>query len=152
MEDLDENIRRSSGRDRSLLIKQRVAKLSPKTCNLERRSATQGQEALWAREDTRFQKQEEHVKLVQKLEDDAFARSRAQRETMYKLDMDDLNAASARPRKAPSFKLKPRPPGQFQAEEIERQKMALVSSRLCYGAEKIQRRHEDCPARQRHGL
>jgi len=127
MEDLDENIRRSSGRDRSLLIRQRDrANVSENMRTGEEDRQKKAQEQLWAREDERYQKNEQHIKAVEKLEDEGFLRSRRQRDEMFALEREELGTRIKEAKAMHSLQEEMNTAQRkFQAEEIERQKMAL---------------------------
>jgi hypothetical protein len=127
MEDIDENIRRSSGRDRSLLIKQRDRQTLSQNMELgETDRVRTAQETMWKREDERFTKQEEYIKLQQKMEDEAFKRGQSQRETMYKMDKDDLERRTREAKESNALQAEARELQRaFQVGELDRSKAAL---------------------------
>ncbi len=153
MEDSEENIRRSSGRERSLLIRQRDRQTVSQNLEVgETDRQRKSQEDLWKREDDRFKKQEEYIKSTQKLEDEAFKRGQSQREIMYKLDSDDLNRRMKEAKESAALQLEAQTlQRKFQADEIERSKQALgiqaaqAAAQYQYGEDmkKIQRINRD---------
>lgn len=91
MEDINEAIRYSSGRERQRLIRQRD-RLST-SYNLEGEQVDeqrQRQEELWAREDERYEKQTEYAEQLIQLDIDQFNLSKEKRETFYHMDRDNL--------------------------------------------------------------
>ena len=91
MEDLDEQIRRSSGYERAMLIKQRDrATLSN---NLESQQADKQydrQEELWAREDERYKKSTDYNEQMIKLDEERFDQSKQENEQLYQLSRAHL--------------------------------------------------------------
>ena len=91
LEDINEAIRLSSGRERKQLIKQRERMLL--TQNLEGEqieTSRDRQEQLWAREDERHQKQVEYTESLIALDERQFELSRGQREKLYEMDKEAL--------------------------------------------------------------
>jgi len=127
MEDIDENIRRSSGRERSLLIRQKDRMATTQNLELgETDRQRKSQEDMWKREDERYKKQEEYIKLTQKFEDEAFKRGQSQREALYKMDSDDLNRRLEEAKASHILQLEAQQlQRDFQTAEIERSKEAL---------------------------
>jgi hypothetical protein len=89
--DLNEQIRRSSGRDRELLIQKKDREgvaFNMQTSQTDKQNKRQ--EELWAREDERYEKQIEHTETIVKMDEDDFARQIEQRDVLYKMDVDEL--------------------------------------------------------------
>ncbi len=89
MEDLNEAIRFSSGRERKRLVRQRDrAALSQNLEEGQVETQRDRQEQLWAQEDERFQKQKQYMDEMQRLDQESFAINKEQREAFYKLDQE----------------------------------------------------------------
>lgn len=92
MEDLNEAIRFSSGRERRQLIRQRDRQAL--SHNLEEgqiENQRERQEELWAQEDERFQKQKQYMDEMQRLDTESFEINRQYREEMRALDQESFN-------------------------------------------------------------
>jgi hypothetical protein len=91
MEDMDEQIRRSSGYERSLLIKQRDrATLSENLQSGQAETQFERQEEMWAREDERYAKGVEFNEQMINLDNERFELNQRQAEEMYVLNKDHL--------------------------------------------------------------
>ena len=91
MEDLDEQIRRSSGYERAQLIKQRDrATLSNNLQSGQAEEQFGRQEKLWQREDERYQKSLEFSEQMIDLDKERFERNQEQAEQMYQLQKAHL--------------------------------------------------------------
>jgi hypothetical protein len=91
MEDLNEQIRRSSGYERAQLIKQRDrATLSNNLQSGHAEEQEQRQEQLWKREDERYQKSLEFTEQMMQLDQDRFTRSQEQNEQLYQLQKEHM--------------------------------------------------------------
>ncbi len=92
MEDINEQIRRSSGYERAQLIKQRDRMTT--TYGLESSHAEEEmerQEKLWKRQDEAYQKQMEYSKQLQKLDEERFEREKRQHDAMAKIEQENLD-------------------------------------------------------------
>jgi hypothetical protein len=92
MEDMDEAVRYSSGRDRRKAIRQqdRAALMH----NLEGQqidTQRERQETQWSQEDERYQKQRDYTLELQRLDKESFDQGVKQRETGYKMDREQLS-------------------------------------------------------------
>ena len=127
MEDLDEGIRLSSGRDRRQLIKQRDRAAT--THNLEDQQVDQQrdrQEQSWAREDERFEKQVEYQERIIELDQRQFDLGVEQRTTLYDMDREDFSRRVEEYNEMHSVQERIlEVQRKFQAEELERQREAL---------------------------
>jgi hypothetical protein len=91
LEDVNEAIRMSSGRERSKLVRQRERMVLQN--NLQEEQVETGrsrQEETWAREDERFRKQSEYAEKLIEMDQEAFELGKTQRETFYHMDRDNL--------------------------------------------------------------
>jgi hypothetical protein len=91
MDDLNEEIRFSSGRQRRQLLRQRDR--TALTQNLEGdqiETQRDRQKELWAQEDERFKKQKEYQNQLNQLDVQSFDMNRSQREKLFKMDQDEL--------------------------------------------------------------
>jgi len=91
MEDMDEAIRMSTGRQRRQLVKQRDR--TAISHNLEDQNIDDQrsfQERQWAREEERFKKQEEYANKIMDNEKRNFDLQVEQRQTLYDMDRSDL--------------------------------------------------------------
>ena len=87
MDDVNENIRYASGRDRRKLITQRDRMAV--SHNLDEQQVDKGrerQEEQWAREDERFEKQKDYTLDLQRLDKESFELNVEQRETFFRMD------------------------------------------------------------------
>lgn len=89
MEDLNEAIRFSSGRERRMLIRQRDRQALTHSLEGEQIETRRSrQEEVWAQEDERFRKQKEYMLEMQALDRENFDLNRRQREEFYRLDRE----------------------------------------------------------------
>jgi hypothetical protein len=92
MEDMNEGIRFSSGRQRRQLVRQRDrAALSH---NLEEdnvENQRDHQKQLWAQQEEAYQKQKSYMTEMQRLDQESFTINKNQRETFYKMDVEAYN-------------------------------------------------------------
>lgn len=91
MEDLDEAIRSSSGRERRQLVRQRDRAATMH--NLEGDqidTSRKRQEELWAAQDERYRKEREYTLENQKLDRENYQINLKNRETFYKLDVESF--------------------------------------------------------------
>ena len=89
MEDMNEDIRYASGRQRRRLIEQRDRMTTLHNLDEgqeERTKERQGEE--WAREDERYEKQKQYTLEIQRMDKEGFELSLEQRKTMYRLDRE----------------------------------------------------------------
>jgi hypothetical protein len=92
MEDMDEQIRRSSGYERAQLIKQRDrATLSNNLQSGQEEKQFDRQEKLWAREDERYQKGLDYNQKMIDLDNSRFELNQKQADEMYTLQKTRLN-------------------------------------------------------------
>jgi hypothetical protein len=92
MEDMDETIRYSTGRERRKAIRQqdRAALMH----NLEGQqidTQRERQEEQWSQEDERFQKQKDYTLELQRLDRESFDLGVEQRKTFYRMDQEQLS-------------------------------------------------------------
>jgi hypothetical protein len=91
MEDMDEQIKRSSGYERSLLIRQRDrATMSENLQSGQAETQFERQEELWAREDERYKKGVEFNENMMQLEDERWQLNLRQAEEIYNLNKGHL--------------------------------------------------------------
>ena len=91
MEDFDENIRMSSGRQRRQMVTQRERFVS--MTNVQDEQTERGreqQEELWAREDEQFEKKREYMEQTIALDEEQFNMNIERRETLFEMDRGDL--------------------------------------------------------------
>jgi hypothetical protein len=91
LEDLDENIRMSSGRQRRQLVKQRDRFVS--TTNVQEEAIDkqrEQQDELWAREDEQFEKRKEYAESLMTLDEEQYSLNIERRETMYEMNKEEL--------------------------------------------------------------
>ena len=138
MEDLDEAIRLSGGRDRRSLIKQRDRVTT--VHNLEEQQIERNrerQELLWAREDERFDKQTEYEETLITLNKESFDLNVEQRQVMFDLDQETLNRRLSDAKEMHDVQQliidKQRV---FQNEQLERQKQQIGISLAIAAAQK----------------
>lgn len=89
MEDMDEAIRTSTGRQRAQLVRQRdraSTKFNLEGEQIDRQE--ERQEEMWAREDERFAKTQEYQESMMELDEEQFNLSKEQRETMYSMEKE----------------------------------------------------------------
>ena len=92
MEDLNEAIRFSSGRERRQLVRQRDrAALSYNMEEGQIETQRDRQEQLWAQEEERFQKQRQYTLEMQDLDRESFDINKDQREEFFKMDVEAYN-------------------------------------------------------------
>jgi len=127
MEDLDEAIRMSSGRQRRTLVKQRERMTlgqNLEETQIERQRARQ--EEMWAREDEMYQKQMEYIAHITEMDEDQFKMNVEQREELYEMDREELKRRLEEYKEQYALQTqiidKQR---QHQADELERQKAML---------------------------
>jgi hypothetical protein len=92
LEDINENIRLSSGRQRRQLLKQKDRMVT--TQNLEGEQVeTQRdrQKEVWANEEERFRKQKDYQTQLNKLDTQSYDLNKSQREKLYAMDKEDLS-------------------------------------------------------------
>jgi hypothetical protein len=90
-EDMNEKIRRSSGYERAMLIKQRDRQtLSNNRENQQAETQNERQEQMWAREDERYAKGLEYSEKMIALDLERFERTQAQNDLMYKREKEHL--------------------------------------------------------------
>jgi hypothetical protein len=90
-EDLTEQIRNASGRDRARLLEQRDR--TTLAHNLDEGNTDKqrtAQEKLWKREDERYALEVQHNEKLIKMNEEDYKRQTEQRETLFKMDKDDL--------------------------------------------------------------
>ena len=112
-EDMDLNIRRSSGADRAQLIKQRDR--SNVAFNAETSQADKErkrQEELWKREDQRYTTEVAHEQQLGKMTEMDFQREKQQRDVLYKLDKENFERQVEDAKKLHAL--------QIQATELQR--------------------------------
>jgi hypothetical protein len=91
MEDVNEQIRRSSGYERAMLIKQRDRMtMSENLQSGQAETQQERQEELWAREDERYQKGVEFNEQMMELEDERWQLNLRQAEEIYNLNKGHL--------------------------------------------------------------
>jgi hypothetical protein len=91
LEDFEENIRMSGGRQRRQLITQRERFVS--MTNVQDEATERGreqQEEMWAREDEQFEKRREYSESLMALDEEQFAMNVERRETLFDMDRKDL--------------------------------------------------------------
>jgi len=91
LEDLDEGIRMSSGRERRQMVRQRerfVATTNVQDEQTERNR--EQQEEMWAREDEQFEKRREYAETIMTLDDEQYNMNVERRETLYEMNREDL--------------------------------------------------------------
>jgi hypothetical protein len=92
MEDLNEDIRFASGRQRKQLVKQRDrAALSHNLEEEQVDTQRERQDTIWKQQEEQFQKQKQYMDELAKLDQESFAINKQQRETFYKMDVDAYN-------------------------------------------------------------
>jgi hypothetical protein len=127
MEDIDEAIRLSSGRQRRTLVRQRGRMVTQKNMEEDRiETQRERQEEMWARQDERFEKQVEYEEDLMKLDTTSFELNRTQRQQIYVMDVENLERRLKEAEKMHDINEriidKQR---QFQADELERQKQQV---------------------------
>jgi hypothetical protein len=91
MEDFDENIRLSSGRQRRNLVQQRERFVSVQNVQDEQiERQREQQEELWAREDEQFEKRREYTEELIALDEEQYNLNVERRETLYDMNREDL--------------------------------------------------------------
>ena len=91
MEDIDEAIRYSTGRERRRLVRQRDRMATTHSLEGEQIEKTRDrQEEVWSREEERFTKQVEYSENLMTLDRRQFDLQKSQRETLFSMDRDDL--------------------------------------------------------------
>lgn len=91
MEDFEENIRMSSGRQRRQLVTQRERFVSMTNVQDEQTERQrEQQEELWAREDEQFEKKREYMEATMTLDEEQFNMNVERRETLFDMDRGDL--------------------------------------------------------------
>ena len=96
MEDVNEQIRYSSGRQRRDLIRQRDRMTASHNLQEEQTDTQRSrQEQLWARQEEQYRKQEEYTLQLQKLDKDSFDLGKRQRQDNYKLDQESWTRKKA---------------------------------------------------------
>jgi len=91
MEDINEAIRFSSGRERRQLIRQRERAITSHSLEDNQIEKTRNrQEEMWAQEDERYEKNRQYNVELMKLDKEAFSESKSQREELMKLDWQAL--------------------------------------------------------------
>ena len=91
MEDFEENIRMSSGRQRRQLVTQRERFVS--MTNVQDEQTERGreqQEEMWAREDEQFEKRREYSENLMALDEEQYNMGIERRETLFEMDRGDL--------------------------------------------------------------
>jgi hypothetical protein len=92
MEDLNEAIRFSSGRQRRDLVKQRDrAALTENLTEDNIETQRDRQKEIWAQQEEQYQKQKQYQAEMQRLDLESFNINKSQRETFYKMDVDAYN-------------------------------------------------------------
>lgn len=126
MEDINEAIRTSSGRQRAQYIKQRDRMALTENIEGEHiEDVRSRQEEQWAREDERFEKQRSYTEELMDLEDEQFELQKEQRVTFYDMEMEQLEkqisfAKQAHKLQEEQIKVQ----REFQAKQIELSKQA----------------------------
>lgn len=91
MEDLDENIRMSGGRERRQLVDKKERSVLMRNLQEQQKETVRGnQEAVWAREDERYEKQSEYQTNLQEMEKEQFAMQVDRRMKITELDEEDF--------------------------------------------------------------
>ena len=91
MEDLDEAIRTSTGRQRKQLLRQKErAALTENLQGEQTDTQRERQEELWAREDERYSKQTGYMETLMDLDEKQFDLSKEQRQTMADFERREL--------------------------------------------------------------
>ena len=91
MEDINEAIRYSTGRDRRNLIKQRDRMAVSENLDSDQIETERGrQKEAWAAEDERYKKNREYTLQMAEVEKENFNLNKKQREELYKLDQEDF--------------------------------------------------------------
>lgn len=91
MEDINEQIRYSSGRQRQDLIKQKErTTLEYNQTTTQTGKVESQQETLWSRQDEQYKKQVDYVQKITDLDTKQFKLNQEQRETYYKMDKEHL--------------------------------------------------------------
>ena len=91
MEDLDEAIRTSTGRQRKNLMRQKERASLMQNIEGEKIDEDRSrQEQLWGREDERYKKQEEYSQRLMELDKKQFDLGKEQREWFYNFDKEEL--------------------------------------------------------------
>ena len=91
MEDMDEAIRTSTGRQRSRMVRQRdrmTTKFNLEGQQIE--TQRERQEEAWAREDERFEKQQDYAERTMELDEEQFELQQEQRETLFEMQSEHL--------------------------------------------------------------
>jgi hypothetical protein len=91
LEDFDEGIRLSSGRQRRQMVRQRerfVSMTNVQDESTERRD--EQQEEMWAREDEQFEKRKEYAETLMTLDEEQYEMNIERRETMFEMNREDL--------------------------------------------------------------
>jgi phage tail protein X len=96
MEDMDEAIRRSSGYDRAMLVKQRDrATLSNNMEGQQIETQQDRQEEMWAREDERYNKSVEFQEQMIQMDEERLQKNREREQEMYDLRSSHLETEIA---------------------------------------------------------
>ena len=91
LEDFDENIRMSSGRQRRQLVTQRERFVSMTNVQDEQTERQrEQQEEMWAREDEQFEKRREYSESLMALDDEQYNMNVERRQTLYEMNREDL--------------------------------------------------------------
>jgi hypothetical protein len=91
IQDIDEQIRRSSGYQRALLERQRGRMTTAQNLEVQHKEEVQDtQEKLWSRQDEEYRKQISHMQEIQKLEEKNYTLMRSHTEEMYDLGHKEL--------------------------------------------------------------
>jgi hypothetical protein len=126
MEDMDENIRLSSGRQRRQLVTRRdrmVTQHGLQEDQIERQR--ERQEQLWAREDEQFDKRTQYQEDMASLDKESFDLNVEQRERLYEMDREDFERRVKDAHEMHELQEQIiKKQRDFQAEQLERQKQA----------------------------
>ena len=91
MEDIDEGIRTSTGRQRKQLIRQKErASLTQNLEGEQTDKSRERQQEMWSREDERYAKQTQYSEDLMDLDEKQFDLSKEQRQTMYEFERREL--------------------------------------------------------------
>jgi hypothetical protein len=127
MEDMDEAIRMSSGRERRQLVERKDRMTTKNNLESEQVDKVRGrQEELWNREDERYQRSLEYTDELREKEDERFELSIERRETLFELDREDLQRRISDAKRMHALQLQMQEAQRkFQAEQMELQKASI---------------------------
>jgi len=133
MEDLNEAIRFSSGRERRKLVRQRDrAAISQNMEEEQIDTQRDRQRTMWGREDERYKKLMEYTDKLSKLDIEQFNLNKQQREEMYELEKSNLE------RNIQEFKKEFELQGQIQKAQRDYQEMQMEFQQRSFDLSKQQ--------------